>query len=321
MKKGIILLIVIFSFSCKKGNGQEVAIKNSMFIDSLVVKKHLYTLSSDDMEGRKAGTLGIEKAAKYIAQEFKKIGLQTYDTLATYRQTFSFKKRGEKITTSNIIGVLEGKSKKDEYVVISAHYDHLGIKKGKGKDVIYNGANDDASGVAGVLALAAYFKEKQLNERTIVFIAFTAEEMGLLGSEYFGKGIDPTKFIAGINLEMIGKTASFGPKTAWLTGFNRSSFGEIVQKNLQGTGYTLHPDPYTNFNLFFRSDNASLAKLGVPSHTFSATPIDVDRDYHKVSDEAETLNMTVITQTIQAIAKGTESIISGADTPTRVVIK
>ena len=77
----------------------------------------------------------------------------------------------------------------------------------------------------------------------------------------------------------------------------------------------------TNFNLFFRSDNASLARLGVPSHTFSTTPIDVDKEYHQTSDEAETLNITVITQTIQAVAKGTESIIKGIDTPSRVVIE
>jgi len=273
------------------------------------------------MEGRGTGTLGIEKAAKYIENEFKRIGLTTFEGLETYRQTFSFSPRGGEveITTANIIGVLEGKSKKDEYVIISAHYDHLGIK-GKEGDTIYNGANDDASGVTGVLALAAYFK-KVGNERTIVFAAFTAEEMGLIGSKYFGKAIDAKKFVAGINLEMIGKVPGFGPNTAWLSGFDRSDFGKIIQKNLTGTGYQLFPDPYRKFNLFFRSDNASLARLGVPSHTFSTTPIDVDKDYHKASDEAETLNMTVVTQTIQAVAIGAKSIINGKDTPTRVVLE
>ncbi len=294
----------------------------SFFIDSTMVRKHLYTLASDDMQGRKSGTEGIEKAAKYIENEFQKIGLSTFDGLDSYRQTFNFTPRGskEEITSSNIIGVLEGSSKKDEYIVISAHYDHLGMKKSGSGDLIYNGANDDASGVTGVLTLAEYFK-KVGNERSIVFAAFTAEEMGLIGSTYFGKGIDASKFVAGINLEMIGKTPSSGPNTAWLTGFERSDFGKIVQKNLEGSGYQLFPDPYKKFNLFFRSDNASLARLGVPSHTFSTTAIDVDKDYHQVSDHAETLNMTVITQTIQAVAKGTKSIIDGIDTPTRVVIK
>lgn len=310
----------------KKGadgiSGNIVKTEKSFFIDSLLVRKHLYTLASDDMEGRKSGTPGIEKAAVYIENEFKKIGLTTFEGLETYRQTFDFENRRtkEKITSSNIIGVLEGNSKKDEIVIISAHYDHLGMKKSGEGDLIYNGANDDASGVAGVLTLAKYFKEIG-NERTLVFVAFTAEEMGLIGSTHFGKGIDASKFVAGINLEMIGKTPSFGPNTAWLTGFERSDFGKIIQKNLEGTGYQLFPDPYKKYNLFFRSDNASLARLGVPSHTFSTTPIDVDPDYHQLSDEAETLNMTVVTQTIQAVAKGTKSIIDGTHTPTRVVIK
>ena len=141
------------------------------------------------------------------------------------------------------------------------------------------------------MALAEHFK-KVGNERTLVFAAFTAEEMGLVGSRHFGKGIEASKFVAGINLEMIGKTPSFGPNTAWLTGFERSDFGKIIQKNLVGTGYQLYPDPYKKFNLFFRSDNASLARLGVPSHTFSTSPIDTDKDYHQVSDEAETLNIS-----------------------------
>jgi hypothetical protein len=330
MKKiSIALVALAFIICCNSSKNVSEPIVNSVntkiiesvfFIDSVTVKKHLYTLASDDMEGRKAGTAGIEKAAIYIENEFKRIGLTTFESLETYRQTFNFKPRSskEEITSANIIGVLEGKSKKDEYVIVSAHYDHLG-NEGKGEDKIYNGANDDASGVTGVLALAEYFK-KVGNERTIVFVAFTAEEMGLIGSTHFGKGIDANKFVAGINLEMIGKVPSFGPNTAWLTGFERSDFGKIIQRNLKGTGYQLFPDPYKNFNLFFRSDNASLARLGVPSHTFSTTPIDVDKDYHKASDEAETLNMTVITQTIQAVAKGTESIINGKDTPSRVVL-
>ena len=337
MKKIVSFLIVsIFFFSCAvlTKSADDASVKenidtvsgsknniNNIVIDSNMVRKHLYTLAADNMEGRKSGTPGIEKAAVYIENEFKKIGLSTFGDLESYRQTFTFKNRKSKddIISSNIIGVLEGKSKKDEYVIISAHYDHLGMKKSGAGDLIYNGANDDASGVTGVLALAAYFK-KVGPERTIVFAAFTAEEMGLIGSTYFGKDIDAAKFVAGINLEMIGKTPSFGPNTAWLTGFERSDFGKIIQKNLEGSGYQLFPDPYKNFNLFFRSDNASLARLGVPSHTFSTTPIDIDPDYHQVSDEAETLNITVITQTIQAVAIGTESIINGEDTPTRVIL-
>ena len=302
----------------KRAAAQEVT---AAAIDTTTVRKHLYTLASDDMQGRATGTPGIEKAAQYIEGEFKRIGLKTYDSLTNYRQTFTFKNRStqKELTAFNVIGVLEGKSKKDEYVVVSAHYDHLGIVKKEGVlDSIYNGADDDASGTAAVMALAEYFTKKNTNERSIVFVAFTAEEMGLVGSTHFGKDVDPNKFVAGINIEMIGKQSNFGPKTAWLTGFERSDFGKIIQKNLEGTGYKLFPDPFKKFNLFFRSDNASLARLGIPSHTFSTGPIDVDVHYHKVSDEAETLNVSNITETIRAIAVGTESIINGTDTPTRI---
>jgi len=322
MKKIITLLVAfVLFYSCKtekKNTIQKITVNS---IDTTTVRNHLYTLASDEFEGRRTGTPGIEKAAQYIEGEFKRIGLKTYDTLKNYRQNFSFIGRRSKkeIKAFNIIGVLEGKSKKDEYVVISGHYDHLGIGKKAGQlDSIYNGADDDASGTTAVLALAEYFKGKNINERTIIFVAFTAEEMGLLGSRHFGKDVDASKFVAGINIEMIGKNSEFGSKTAWLTGFDRSNFGKIIQKNLKGTGYVLHPDPYDKQNLFFRSDNASLARLGIPSHTFSTVPLPTDKHYHKASDEATTLKVSVVTETIRAIALGTESIINGKDTPTRV---
>lgn len=311
-----ILLVALLFVSCNLATKPSQKESKEISIDSTLVRKHLYTLAADDMQGRRAGTPGIEKAAQYIEGEFKRIGLTTYDTLQSYRQNFT----ARDLNLFNLIGVSEGTTKKDEYVIISAHYDHIGMKKEGDGDTIFNGANDDATGVTGVLALAEYYS-KVPHERTLLFIAFTAEEMGLIGSRYFGKGIDASKFVAGINLEMIGKEFTAGPKTAWLTGFERSDFGTIIQKNLEGTGYTLYPDPYPKFNLFFRSDNASLARLGVPSHTFSTTPIDVDKDYHQVTDEAETLNVTNITETIIAVGKGTASIINGKDTPTRVVIE
>tara|TARA_B100000767_G_C19774781_1_gene541936 strand:+ start:3697 stop:4653 length:957 start_codon:yes stop_codon:yes gene_type:complete len=290
---------------------------NVSFIKTESVKKHLYILASDEMEGRKAGSLGIEKAAKYIASEFQKIGLIPFKNLTSFRQNF----KANDIEMFNIIGFLEGRSKKDEYVVISAHYDHLG-KKSKGEgDLIYNGADDDASGTTAVLALAQYFKKLGTNERSLVFIAFTGEEMGLLGSRHFGKDIDASKFIAGINIEMIGKTSTYGSKTAWLSGFDRSDLGTIIQKNLEETEYHLYPDPYKTLKLFFRSDNASLAELGIPSHTFSTSPIDIDVHYHQVTDQPETLDMEVVTETIRAIALGIQSIINGKDTPTRVILK
>lgn len=296
---------------------------SSQSINESIVKKHIYTLANDSMQGRKAGTEGIEKAAKYIESQFKKIGLKYFNN-NSFRQTFKYKNKRsrnqEELNLFNVIGFLEGNEKKDEIVVISAHYDHLGMKSSGADDLIFNGANDNATGVAAVLALAEYFKSKNNNSRSILFIAFTAEEMGLVGSNYFGKTISPESIVAGINIEMIGKESPFGPNTAWLTGFQRSNFGKIIQKNLSSSEFKIYPDPFISYRLFFRSDNASFAKLGIPAHTFSTSPMDKDLDYHKVTDEASTLNMKTITQTIKAIAIGTKSIIAGEDTPTRVKI-
>ena len=296
---------------------------NSQTINEVSVKKYLYTLANDSMQGRKAGSPGIEKAAKYIELQFSKIGLKPFNG-SSFRQTFKhINKRSEKkeeLTLFNVIGLLEGTTLKEEFVVISAHYDHLGRKNIGEGDLIFNGANDNASGVCAMIMLADYFKKAKINKRSILFIAFTAEEMGLVGSNYFGKTISAETIIAGVNIEMIGKESPFGPKTAWLTGFNRSDFGKIIQKNLSFSEYKLYTDPYINYRLFFRSDNASLARLGVPAHTFSTSPMDKDLDYHKVSDEAETLDVKTITETIKAIATGVRSIITGDDTPSRLIL-
>ena len=296
---------------------------NSQTINENTVKKHLYTLANDSMQGRKAGSPGIEKAAKYIEQQFSEIGLKPFNS-SSFRQSFkhinSRSESKEELDLFNIIGLLEGTSLKEEFVVISAHYDHLGQKKDSPGDDTYNGANDNATGVSAMIMLAEYFKKNKTNKRSILFVAFTAEEMGLVGSNYFGNTISAESIIAGVNIEMIGKESPFGPKTAWLTGFERSSFGRIIQKNLSNSEYKLYPDPYKNFRLFFRSDNASLARLGVPAHTFSTSPMDKDLDYHQLSDEVETLEVKTITETIRAISKGINSVISGEDTPTRVIL-
>ena len=120
------------------------------------------------------------------------------------------------------------------------------------------------------------------------------------------------------NIEMIGKPAVSGPNTAWITGFDRSDFGAILQRSVEGTDYSFYADPYPEQNLFYRSDNATLARLGVPAHSISTTPIDVDTDYHQVSDHVETLDLDHLTNTIRAIAAGAKTIVSGRETPTRV---
>jgi Zn-dependent M28 family amino/carboxypeptidase len=169
-----------------------------------------------------------------------------------------------------------------------------------------------------VIALAQYFKKLKNNERTLLFVAFTAEEIGGYGSQYFSRQLDPAKVSAMFNIEMIGKESKFGKNAAFITGYEKTDFGKILQKNLEGTGFTFHPDPYTEQNLFYRSDNATLARQGVPAHTISTDQIDVDPYYHTVDDEYETLNVDNIVSTIRAIALSARSIVAGKDTPSRV---
>ncbi len=224
----------------------------------------------------------------------------------------------EKAPLFNIAGMIPGKSKKDEYVIFSGHYDHLGIIKAIAGDSIANGADDDASGTTAVIELARYYKKLNNNERTLIFVAFTAEEIGEFGSAYFATQIDPVKTVAMFNIEMIGKTSKFGPNTAFITGFERSDFGTILQKNLEGTSFKFYPDPYPQQNLFYRSDNASLAKVGVPAHTISTDQIDSDKLYHSVKDEFSSMDVNNITATIRAIALSSRSIVAGKDTPKRI---
>jgi Zn-dependent M28 family amino/carboxypeptidase len=217
------------------------------------------------------------------------------------------------------VGVIPGKSKKDEYVVFSGHYDHLGVTtKPENGDSIYNGANDDAAGTTAVIMLAKYFSQLKNNERTIVFAAFTAEEIGGFGSQYFSRQMDADKVVAMFNIEMIGTESKWGKNSAYITGYEKTNMGEILSKDLEGTGFTFYPDPYPAQQLFYRSDNATLARLGVPAHTISTSRMDSEPNYHKLSDHIETLDMDNMAMIIRSIALSSKSIIAGKETPTRV---
>ncbi|ALL08560.1 peptidase M28 [Pedobacter sp. PACM 27299] len=228
------------------------------------------------------------------------------------------KNKLEVLPLFNVAGMIPGKSKAKELVVFSGHYDHLGIIKSEGTDSIANGADDDASGTTAMIALAKYYKKLNNNARTLIFVAFTAEEIGGYGARHFSEKLNPDEVVAMFNIEMIGKDSKFGKNTAFITGFDKSDFGKILQKNLEGTEFTFHPDPYPQQNLFYRSDNATLAALGVPAHTISTDQIDSDKFYHTVKDEFETLDVDNILSTIKGIAKSAITIVQGKDTPTRI---
>ncbi len=237
--------------------------------------------------------------------------------------TIEAKNKVQQLPLANVVGVIPGKKLANEYVIFSGHYDHIGIINSKNNtaDSIYNGANDDAAGTTAVIMLSKYFKQLNNNERTLVFVAFTAEEVGGFGSQYFSKQFDPLAVKAMFNLEMIGTESKWGKNSAYITGYEKTNMGEILQKNLVGSVFKFYPDPYTDQNLFYRSDNATLARLGVPAHTISTSKMDSEPNYHKASDEFSTLDMDNMNEIIKAIALSSRTIVSGEDTPTRVDTK
>lgn len=303
MKKHLLLLL----FPALYLNAQQPVIAKSEVV------RIETELASDKMQGRKIFKPGIALASAFIEKEFEAIGLAKYDNLKNYRQEFTV--RGQ--NANNVIGVLPGKSKPDEYVVFSAHYDHLGMTE-SGADKVYNGANDDASGTTAVILLAKYFKQQNQNERTIILVAFTGEEVGGFGSSYFSKSIDADKVVAMFNIEMIGTESKWGKNSAYITGFEKSSLGDLLQQNLAGSDFSFYPDPYPLEKLFYRSDNATLAELGVPAHTISTSKMDAEPNYHNASDEVTTLDLDNMTQIIKAIAMSARGIILGKETPSRV---
>jgi Zn-dependent M28 family amino/carboxypeptidase len=220
---------------------------------------------------------------------------------------------------ANVAGMIRGKSKPNEYVVFGGHYDHLGYGKPNAeKDSLYNGANDDASGTTAVMMLARYFKQQKDNERTLIFVAFTAEEVGGFGSQYFSRQMKADEVVAMFNIEMIGTESKWGRSSAYITGYEKSDMGKILEKNLEGSIFKFYPDPYPQQNLFYRSDNATLARLGVPAHTISTSKMDSEKFYHTADDEIETLDMANMTEIIKAIAVSSHSIAAGKDTPSRI---
>jgi len=208
--------------------------------------------------------------------------------------------------------------KKEEYVIFSGHYDHLGILKPVKGDSIANGADDDASGTTAVITLAKYYKKLNNNARTLIFAAFTAEEIGGFGSRYFSKQFKADKVMAMFNIEMIGTESKWGINSAFITGYERTDMGKILEKNLSGSQFTFYPDPYPQQQLFYRSDNASLARQGVPAHTISTFEIDVDKHYHTLDDDIDHLDMKNMAAIIRSIAISSKTIVEGKDTPTRV---
>ncbi|HVZ26592.1 MAG TPA: M20/M25/M40 family metallo-hydrolase [Sediminibacterium sp.] len=285
-----------------------------------IVPSKNYVIWVDTSFARNFGFLTRMKRAMFKTP-YSSVFILSADEPKSYNITAEHEIKENRL--SNVVGVLPGKSLKNEYVIFSGHYDHLGVRStGRNGEVladsIYNGANDDAAGTTAMIMLAKYFKALGNNERTLVFAAFTAEEVGGYGATYFSRQFDPETVKAMFNIEMIGTESKWGKNSAYITGYEKTDMGKILQSSLDGTGFQFYPDPYTEQNLFYRSDNATLARLGVPAHTISTSKMDAEPNYHKPSDEFSTVDIDNMTQIIKAIALSSRSIVSGAKTPTRV---
>jgi hypothetical protein len=267
-----------------------------------------------------------EQRRQQFSSENNIVLLLTNELVETY--SVAYEQETTEMPLKNVAGMLPGRSRKQEYVIFSGHYDHLGIgRPNKDNDSIYNGANDDAAGTTAVIMLARYFARQKNNERTLIFVAFTAEEIGGFGAQYFSRRFDPAQVMAMFNIEMIGTESKWGPDAAYITGYEKSSMGRLLQSNLEGSKFQFYPDPYTTQNLFYRSDNATLARLGVPAHTISTSRMEADTKavikekdayYHTADDEIETLDMKNMAEIIKAIALSSRGIVSGKETPSRV---
>jgi Zn-dependent M28 family amino/carboxypeptidase len=286
------------------------------------IEKTLNYLTADSLKGRGNFTPELYTAAQFIQNEFQQAGLKTFAGFDKYLQPFQIESRKEtkkdssgvydpSKTLVNVVGVLEGRAKRGEVMIFSAHYDHIGLQK----NVVCNGANDNASGTAALLALAGYFASRNDNERTLIFCAFAGEELGLHGSTAFVPFVNADSVVAVINIEMIGKTF-VGKDAFFVTGNAYSNLDKIIEKNLKGKA-RIRREPDIDKELFKRSDNYPFALKGIPAHSIMSSD-DSDPCYHSPCDDVKNLDIKNMTNLIRFIAIGTQTLISGKDRPKRI---
>lgn len=277
------------------------------------LRAHVEFLSSDLLEGRNTPSKGLDIAGEYIAAQFRRAGLKPQPD-GTYFQVASEGSR-------NVVGVLPGADAKlrDRHVLVTAHYDHVGVRKEGEGDRIYNGANDNASGVASMIEIARMLSAGNIKPRqTIVFIAYYGEEKGMLGSRYYAENplypLEST--VAQINLEQTGRTDDIegpNPKTVNVTGFDYSQVADILKPAAAANGIRVVRRAKWSEDAFERSDNEALAKKGVPAHTLSVAYM--FPDYHRVGDEAGKLNYGNMAAVTNAVAAGVLALANRTEPP------
>jgi hypothetical protein len=301
-------------------------------VDIEQVRAGLTALAHDSMEGRATGSRGSERAARFIANEMREIGLEPagddgyYQRVPLARATVNGRQRlvllpslasldtiaaADRVLEANVVGVIRGADPglRSEAVVVGAHFDHIGFRPAVNGDSIANGADDDASGVIAMLEIARVLKDGPAPRRTVVFVAFTGEEVGLLGTRYYidNPTVPLDDMAAQLQIEMIGRPDSLagGAGRAWLTGYERSTMGTMLRDN----GIPIVPDPRPAQNFFERSDNIAFARRGVPAHTLSS--FNLHSDYHTVADEVERVDFAHMTAVIEAAARAVRILADG----------
>lgn len=287
----------------------------SAFVTESEIGNILSYLAHDSLNGRAAGTIENREVTQYLADYFSSIGLKPLLN-ESFINTFYTNDNDTGYTISNVIGYIRGNVKPDEYILVSAHFDHVVSGFYNKVDKIYNGANDNASGTTAMMMLAKHYALTGTNKRSIIFCAFNGEESGLLGSQDLAQKLPAGNIVAGINLEMLG-IPQYGKRSLMVTGMKKSNLAGIMRSNLKGTGTRLLNE---KGDLFERSDNYPFALKGVPAHSIMASD-DRDRCYHQGCDELKRIDIRNMADITNAIIVAISSIVEGTDTPGRIDLK
>ncbi len=308
MKKIILLLTVLLIFSFTRTS------ENNLEVTSTQLEEMVNYLASDELEGRRAGTKGIDKAASFIQKYFQSYGIKPY--FETYRDSFKVKK----MDAFNVVGFIEGSDPelKNEVIILGAHYDHIGFSKKGGEDIIANGANDNAAGTSAVIAMAKYFAAKNNNKRSIMFTLFSAEEMGLLGSKHLSKKLKDQNLdlYTMLNFEMIGVPFPDRDYVAFVSGYELSNMAEKINEYTSSNliGFS---EKAKGFQLFKRSDNYTFYKdFKLPCQTISSCDLSNYDFYHHVDDEADKMDYKHMANLINKIIPAIETM---SNTPTKEI--
>lgn len=267
-------------------------------ITPAMLKDWVHYLSSDEMRGRRNGSPELKAAAEWIAEQFRSSGLREFEAMPGYIQEYSFTSRTGTVNERNVIGYVEGSDPllKNQFIVISAHFDHMGIRKGSTPDSVMNGADDNAAGTATIIGIARKIKESGARPgRSLIFAAFSGEENGMRGSRHFvlNPPVDPASIYANMNFEMTGHSEELGKGKYYMTGCSTSNLDDLLKEFSGKAGFQLVDNIPVAEMLFNSSDNIAFSRMvveegitvGIPSGTFATTTM--APHVHNVTDEAK----------------------------------